>query len=102
YITYLLFCFLALHDALPILELHRCRVLPRTTPSRSLLLCSIIELLVRLLMRIVYGARVPCNRGASPQVRDTGKDHMAAPAVPSKDRKSTRLNSSHVSISYAV
>src|SRR5699024_10591863 len=49
-------------DVSVVVELHRCRVLPRTTPSRPLLLCSIIELTVRLLMWIVYGAHVPCKR----------------------------------------
>src|SRR5437868_12596519 len=33
---------------------------------------------------------------------EQGQDRMAAQPAPAGDRKSTRLNSSHVSISYAV
>src|SRR6266542_5231883 len=33
---------------------------------------------------------------------DTGEPGTAAPLIPQQDRKSTRLNSSHGSISYAV
>src|SRR5437868_9046634 len=36
------------------------------------------------------------------RVRKLGGEHPALPIVGNRDRKSTRLNSSHVSISYAV
>src|SRR5207249_8522607 len=46
-------------------------------------------------------ARVPCG---PPAARDSGVWGWSSSAIPKsvRDRKSTRLNSSHVSISYAV
>src|SRR5699024_12667825 len=73
---------LSLHDALPILPAHCGRRRPPTAPSSR-----------------------RCRRDL-PEQEPAMTEHVAITLVPTivtrRDRKSTRLNSSHVSISYAV
>src|SRR5207253_10380839 len=77
---------LSLHDALPI--------------------CSDVAIVASLLAGLIEGgAPPPAPRGAplaAPRGAATGTSPVARPLVASPDRKSTRLNSSHVAISYAV
>src|SRR5699024_12824804 len=61
------------------------------------------------LLRLKRPVRIESGRGASALARTTGPvpdlsglDSFAADEPALQDRKSTRLNSSHVSISYAV
>src|SRR5439155_26320675 len=62
-------------------------------PSRGI----IIEIMNRLL---VHGNKTASERGV---YANCVKSSLGAPASPpARDRKSTRLNSSHVAISYAV
>src|SRR4051812_49583471 len=54
-----------------------------------------------------YGVAAPAQRTSDHRVRggverDAGTDAMITSALGGRDRKSTRLNSSHMSISYAV
>src|SRR5699024_11798448 len=94
------FCTLSLHDALPIFV---CRA---DWPLGVLLVCNGAVLIgagrgVRLLKRALVpkkeeGAYAPRSSASSEEhVRDSFAESV-------RDRKSTRLNSSHVSISYAV
>src|SRR3712207_7783833 len=68
---------LSLHDALPILESRNSHAIDRR-------------------------AGRPAHRGAGPAARHRPEDRPAADVPPPADRKSTRLNSSHANISYAV
>src|SRR3712207_8893390 len=82
---------LSLHDALPIFALAR-RIIAALTGAHD-------QRRPRLLP--LPPARRP------PRTRSDGRPHGAnrcaeAPAVSNEDRKSTRLNSSHANISYAV
>src|SRR5438067_10577666 len=78
---------LSLHDALPIyLSAARLRNLGRDQPDVGTQHAS------------GRAPRTPTNRGYSPKP----KSQMSAERGEQTDRKSTRLNSSHVSISYAV
>src|SRR5207253_7901324 len=81
---------LSLHDALPILA-----VLLGRQQSFGVAELSSLGLLVAQAER----EREPAREGPSAEVEHPGALH---PAVPHQDRKSTRLNSSHVAISYAV
>src|SRR5699024_11246113 len=86
---------LSLHDALPICRVHRLLGGDPRDPRPP--------------ARVLVGAR-PADRdhAAGPLGRDAlpRPDHLRARlpgrTTPGQDRKSTRLNSSHVSISYAV
>src|SRR5699024_12423874 len=77
---------LSLHDALPIYQV-----------------AALAGGVQRPLQRPgVVGPAVP-GRAERPDVQERRRRHIRAGAVPpGQDRKSTRLNSSHVSISYAV
>src|SRR5206468_5817568 len=66
---------LSLHDALPIYPRHRCLRARSTTTARTQ------------------------TTGGRPS---TARRHEVPPSLDTKDRKSTRLNSSHDQISYAV
>src|SRR5690349_24929292 len=66
----------SLHDALPIF---------RRLSVASFVVCSSVHLPRRWASALIWPSR-----------RDSGQ------AIPATDRKSTRLNSSHVEISYAV
>src|SRR5699024_11937121 len=82
---------LSLHDALPIYRPH----LPREPARRG------------VARRSAGPARRPADRtrrggGAGPLARTAAVRLRPLPAALLLDRKSTRLNSSHVSISYAV
>src|SRR5207249_8315609 len=85
---------LSLHDALPIYQLPAARDGARRLPGqRRLRLPRRARAPVRRARQLLLG-RHPLRTGAPPQPAGT----RGAPG----DRKSTRLNSSHVSISYAV
>src|SRR5689334_24706097 len=73
---------LSLHDALPISSRRRKR------PKQ----CA------RQPPRVLC----PAQRGLRPPRRKTVLARVVSPSAPASDRKSTRLNSSHSSISYAV
>src|SRR5699024_12133413 len=75
---------LSLHDALPIFEPAVHGRAPIRPPGPVEWLLTTVPALTRIPARILGGMRV------------------SAGTVVSRDRKSTRLNSSHVSISYAV
>src|SRR3712207_7968662 len=79
---------LSLHDALPICERHAAREAGEARPARH---------------DPVVG-RAGADRVRHPEVRDLGPRPSQArgTAVDRPDRKSTRLNSSHANISYAV
>src|SRR5690606_42027585 len=68
---------LSLHDALPIWPLHLAAVQPQPDPE-------------------------PHAHGRTGRAADRLHPHHAGGAAAAADRKSTRLNSSHVKISYAV
>src|SRR5690606_42115973 len=70
-------CTLSLHVALPI----------STLPATS---------------RLRPGPSRPCAVGCAPRTPASVRRRRPRGRVPSPDRKSTRLNSSHVKISYAV
>src|SRR5207249_12022726 len=54
-------------------------------------------------LRHVLGPAVDqVGAALAPHLAELGGQDDGAPAPPQRDRKSTRLNSSHVSISYAV
>src|SRR6266480_6785126 len=54
------------------------------------------------LFRSRVGRRAPSLRGAAPADRRSAAEGARGGLPPLRDRKSTRLNSSHMSISYAV
>src|SRR5207249_11410864 len=75
---------LSLHDALPI-SLRRLARCPLARPSRR------------------HWLHAQCRAAlASSRHARLHRAHVSLPHAPERDRKSTRLNSSHVSISYAV
>src|SRR5690606_41913170 len=81
---------LTLHDALPICYSHGQQVIQRAVPRERL--------------GEGRGEAVPLPAGEQ-QAQHAGEQHQPAgggPVHPGQDRKSTRLNSSHVKISYAV
>src|SRR3712207_7787259 len=47
-------------------------------------------------------ARLGAHHAGHLRLRDAGRGRRPLPAGPGRDRKSTRLNSSHANISYAV
>src|SRR3712207_8860039 len=73
---------LSLHDALPILELGSASMAAFMVSAAS---CRAR----RRALRSLAASRAACSSSSSPW-------------APSRDRKSTRLNSSHANISYAV
>src|SRR5699024_12690711 len=81
------FCHFSLHDALPILPV------ARLTKDESDRLLNMEE--------ILHG-RVIGQKEAVDAVSKAIRRARAGKKDPKRDRKSTRLNSSHVSISYAV
>src|SRR5699024_11961056 len=93
---------LSLHDALPIfVDGHRARRVLLLADHRGAAVIGHVVLrdVVRLRVR---GGVLGRSRG---RVLQSGGrltvGHHGAQALPGEDRKSTRLNSSHVSISYA-
>src|SRR5438874_10044449 len=89
----------------------RSTLFPYTTLFRSRpdeLVVGLVELFLRIVeeypgtvvghRRTQHDNRPPCK----PVVRFMGEQHEARGKNRSEDRKSTRLNSSHVEISYAV
>src|SRR5690606_42038918 len=87
---------LSLHDALPI-------YLRRSTPERSHRENGNEEGLVAFsLRRGLIGGRRRCERAAGRSAGDPGRNTGGRVRSVGSDRKSTRLNSSHVKISYAV
>src|SRR3712207_8925967 len=83
---------LSLHDALPISEgghgVRACRTVPDTAPMRAAASLA----LALLLAACGEEATLPVAAGTGPNPQ----------LPPPRDRKSTRLNSSHANISYAV
>src|SRR5690606_41755360 len=88
---------LSLHDALPI-----SRALPPSSPRGDGPLSSAPD----RNPRSWPGSPIGCGTSSLRRLRDgrahSGQVHRARSAVGVRDRKSTRLNSSHVKISYAV
>src|SRR5207249_9775181 len=93
---------LSLHDALPIFELSGCRVLcPHNLRTRQPQGDNMIrKASVILLVTIFIAACASSTDPNDPNAK--AKRGAGAGAAAGADRKSTRLNSSHVSISYAV
>src|SRR5207249_10887457 len=93
---------LPLHDALPISEVAR----ERGGDPRDVAMDLVREDESRVGMIVFIGARKNLLREAALPWMSFGSDAgSSAPEgvfLKSQDRKSTRLNSSHVSISYAV
>src|SRR5207249_12035895 len=85
---------LSLHDALPIFALLR---RPASEGAAGLIQQQLIELRARFDQLVAAQHEVPkaLAQGSAEQAR-------VLQDVRERDRKSTRLNSSHVSISYAV
>src|SRR5699024_12415994 len=77
---------LSLHDALPILSREPTSVVPTTTGRSA--------------VEVASSSRAP--RPGWPKMRSVITVPPSSADLPVVDRKSTRLNSSHVSISYAV
>src|SRR5690606_40950702 len=87
---------LSLHDALPIScgIFHRPGSLPSPVRSRARAICLLADREIHWDLSFSGSAvRLSTRPGRAPAPRI---------AVPVRDRKSTRLNSSHVKISYAV
>src|SRR5690606_12888795 len=61
-----------------------------------------VEPVVRLAVRANHHIPPDLQRHGPARHADGGEDHAPVPATGALDRKSTRLNSSHVKISYAV
>src|SRR5207249_10432100 len=92
---------LSLHDALPILRLDFGSSLATGTPVTAYLAERILNTLVLLVCVEAVAVPVAVLVGVWSARRPRGlADH--AVSLVTLDRKSTRLNSSHVSISYAV
>src|SRR5690606_8045201 len=72
------------------------------TPDPSGTLCP-VRLAATVLWPPLTADRPPRSPGRAPPPDDAAGAHAPGPAAPiTPDRKSTRLNSSHVKISYAV
>src|SRR5207248_10504850 len=91
---------LSLHDALPIYHLAvlRVREVRRVTPGADRVRGRHSHITDAVLIRrwIVLSAMIRS------QTASQGRTSAGYPVVDSEDRKSTRLNSSHRTISYAV
>src|SRR3712207_7860216 len=81
---------------------------PYTTLFRSLIPTLIaMSVLVFLMLRLLPGDIVDIISGPDAQADDAARQRLReamglADPIPVQDRKSTRLNSSHANISYAV
>src|SRR5688572_30893045 len=82
---------LSLHDALPISPSVRDNTSPRLRPAES-----------RIGRRSLLAAHRRTFSSDSPRARRTARSDRRAGSYNRADRKSTRLNSSHSQISYAV
>src|SRR5438067_10707479 len=83
---------------MPELQEVPCGVTPRATPHE-------LQLIVRVnfeQQNVIAGCEAPALVMNKPFVAMYSRENEASAGQPSVDRKSTRLNSSHVSISYAV
>src|SRR3712207_7638331 len=88
----------------------RSTLFPYTTLFRSLfgsfairgVILQVLESLIPLRGNGEYPRGVPEVRPAGEQGQHNGHKHRPPPYLRQKDRKSTRLNSSHANISYAV
>src|SRR5690606_39930957 len=89
---------LSLHDALPI-SLSTNVTLAEETTSRLTLL---LDVPVVSPQRQGFAAMVACARSLASRLDGTVVDDSGQRLAEEIDRKSTRLNSSHVKISYAV
>src|SRR5699024_12772971 len=85
---------LSLHDALPIC--------PETSPSiPSVKFTALEKPTNQKIANSVYNTNPKCNSCPN-NAKDNGSFSCTKTNTKRRDRKSTRLNSSHVSISYAV
>src|SRR5699024_11506699 len=90
---------LALHDALPIL-LSPERKAPKKEREYA---AARLDGVINKIKNVMQTALAKIQRTLmQPEVKQAGKEQVKKKAKESIDRKSTRLNSSHVSISYAV
>src|SRR5207244_8925764 len=93
---------LSLHDALPIFLAVDHVLVERVLHVQIGILSAVQAPLVRLVLRVEHRRRVLDEQVVVPwQRRVLARDHARA-VRPFQDRKSTRLNSSHQLISYAV
>src|SRR5207249_11347584 len=93
---------LSLHDALPISPHHDVAVLD-VGPEQAVGVAVPPGDEVVDLARHGVGRRLaPAHRPSHHSLPSPTRRWIAASGIPTQDRKSTRLNSSHVSISYAV
>src|SRR5699024_12079610 len=89
---------LSLHDALPILTIGACAGMLSAMKRRT-----VIALLVAPLVSVATLLPATADDAGTPPVQASAPSGAEVDApVPEIDRKSTRLNSSHVSISYAA
>src|SRR5690606_41725540 len=86
---------LSLHDALPILFIDRALLDAQRQSGKKFTDAEIVQHIDRLFANSTELKRFWSNRSVATLA-------MKPSDVPSEDRKSTRLNSSHVKISYAV
>src|SRR6266511_5241666 len=80
--------------AVPLEDLHR-RCLARAVRAEQAEDLTLCDVEINSAQRLVRAVRLP-------QVADEDRGHSSRKWTPAGDRKSTRLNSSHVKISYAV
>src|SRR5207253_8793751 len=85
---------LSLHDALPILSVHRRRGAPEATGHHRCRRNGRVQAISQL--------PVPAARAAAGVLHRVQAVAVRLPRRQEQDRKSTRLNSSHVATSYAV